>query len=210
MYRILIADDHPLFQSALREAVNSALPLSQIHVVDSFDQIKNNLETNEDTDLVLMDLKMPGNLGLMGLLEIRKNFPAVAIAICSANENQQMIINALHYGAIGYIPKSLGLDNIKSAIKQIMRGERYIPDGLVADEPKDQDAIRKLSLLTRQQLRVLKMIAQGLLNKQIAWELDIKETTIKTHVSDILKKLEITNRTQAAMFVQFIEGEEEH
>lgn len=209
MFRILIADDHPLFQSALREAVNSALPQSQILVVDTFDQIKSNLEINDDTDLVLMDLKMPGNMGLMGLLEIRKAFPAIAIAVCSANESQQMIINALHYGAIGYIPKSLGLDNIKNAIKQIMRGERYIPDGLVAEEPKDQDAIRKLSLLTRQQLRVLKMIAQGLLNKQIAWELEIKETTIKTHVSDILKKLEITNRTQAALYVQFLEGEVE-
>lgn len=207
VHDILIADDHPLFQSALREAVSSALPQARIQVVDNFDAIHTCLNDNDDIDLVIMDLKMPGNLGLMGLLDLRKVFPAVAIAICSANENQQMIVNALHYGAIGYIPKSLRLDQIQDAIKTIIQGNSFIPSGIVAEFDTQQDALEKLQLLTPQQLRVLKMVAQGLLNKQIAWELNIKETTIKTHVSDILKKLDITNRTQAALFVQFLEGE---
>lgn len=207
VHDILIADDHPLFQSALREAVSSALPQARIQVVDNFDAVHSCLNDNEDIDLVIMDLKMPGNLGLMGLIDLRKVFPAVAIAICSANENQQMIVNALHYGAIGYIPKSLRLDQIQDAIKTIIQGNAFIPSGIVAELDPQQDVLEKLQLLTPQQLRVLKMIAQGLLNKQIAWELNIKETTIKTHVSDILKKLEITNRTQAALFVQFLEGD---
>jgi len=207
VHDILIADDHPLFQSALRETVSSALPLARIQVVDNFNAIHECLKDNDDIDLVIMDLKMPGNLGLMGLLDLRKAFPAVAIAICSANENQQMIVNALHYGAIGYIPKSLRLDQIQDAIKSIIQGNSFVPSGVVAEFDPHQDALAKLQLLTPQQLRVLKMIAQGLLNKQIAWELNIKETTIKTHVSDILKKLDITNRTQAALFVQFLEGE---
>lgn len=206
-HHILIADDHPLFQAALKETVSSALPHAKIEVVATYDEIRVFLEENDDIDLVIMDLKMPGNLGLMGLLDLRKSFPSVAIAICSANENQQMIVNALHYGAIGYIPKSLRLNQIKEAVKSIIQGESFIPSGLVAQVDPHQEAVDKLSLLTPQQLRVLKMIAQGLLNKQIAWELNIKETTIKTHVSDILKKLDISNRTQAAMFVQFLEGD---
>lgn len=206
VHDILIADDHPLFQSALREAVSSALPQARIQVVDNFDAVHSCLIDNDDIDLVIMDLKMPGNLGLMGLIDLRKVFPAVAIAICSANENQQMIVNALHYGAIGYIPKSLRLDQIQDAIKTIVQGNSFVPSGIVAELGPQQDVLEKLQLLTPQQLRVLKMIAQGLLNKQIAWELNIKETTIKTHVSDILKKLDITNRTQAALFVQFLEG----
>ena len=207
MYQILIADDHPLFQSALKEVITQSVSQAKVDQVASFDELHEYLKISDETDLVLMDLKMPGNLGLMGLLDLRKQFPQTAIAICSANENEQMINNALHYGAVGYIPKSLSMNEIKQAIRQILQGEHYIPAGLNRDAPADQDAIRKLSLLTPQQLRVLKLIAKGLLNKQIAWELNIKETTIKTHVSDILKKLEIGNRTQAAVFVQFLEAD---
>ena len=207
-YQILIADDHPLFRRALEEAIQPLGDEYEITQADNFDDTLILLEENPDIDLVLLDLKMPGSEGLLGLIQIRRAFPHVGVVIVSATQDAQTVANAMREGASGYVPKSTRFEKIQEAIPAVLSGKKWLPKELeqaVADAKVDETAIQKLSLLTPKQLRVLVMIGKGYLNKQIGAELDIKETTIKTHVSEILRKLEIKNRTQAALFTQFLD-----
>ncbi|MCL6416205.1 response regulator transcription factor [Aestuariirhabdus sp. Z084] len=205
---ILVADDHPLFRAALREALEEKH--QQIHWLEASTFAECMAITDaeqEHIDLVLLDLNMPDNNGLMGLVQLRSTFPAIAVAIVSATDQPSTICKAMHNGALGYIPKASSLDCIRQAMQTMLSGQRWVPENIDLSSTSDTDhqAIGRLSTLTRQQLNVLGMIAKGMLNKQIAAELNIKETTVKTHISEIFDKLGIINRTQAAMFTQFLE-----
>ncbi len=209
--QILIADDHPLFRRALEDAIQQLDGNIDIYHSDNFNDALSLLRENPDIDLLLLDLKMPGNDGLLGLIQIRREFPALGVVVVSATEDHRTIANAIREGAMGYIPKSTRFENIQRAIGDVLNGKRWLPKD-VAEELKrshhheqDNHAIEKLAELSPQQLKVLTMISKGYLNKQIADELNIKETTIKTHVSEILRKLNIKNRTQAAVFSQFLD-----
>lgn len=205
MCKILIADDHPLVRDALRSAVLYSCQAQEIHEAGCLDDVVGTLSAKEDLDLVLLDLNMPGMNGLSGLLSLRRQFPAVPVAVVSAHEDRKVMLEAVRCGAAGFIPKSTPRDAIAGALRSILSGEVYLPPN-VADAPEEaEDAetaeiARRLSTLTAQQLRVLEMLGTGKLNKEIAYELSITETTVKAHVSAILQKLKVYSRTQAVIF----------
>ncbi|MBU2862237.1 response regulator transcription factor [Reinekea forsetii] len=203
---VLIADDHPLFRQALAEA------LSQTDIAINIEQVQTLADTFKrvdqgDIDLLLLDLKMPDSVGLMGLIDLREKHPETSIAVVTANESPQTLLKVKAAGAIGYLIKSMELESLVNALKQLLNGESYyaLEGDIDEDEiSEDIDAMKKLSSLTPKQQHVLSLISKGFLNKQIAFELNIKETTVKTHVSEIFRKLGIYNRTQAAIFNQYL------
>jgi len=205
--RLVIADDHPLFRDALRVTIAQGYPKAEITEADSFDALRARLEAAPDTDLVLLDLKMPGMHGLSGLLFMRAAFAAVPVAIISAEEQKTIVRRALEMGAVGYIPKSTGADGIRAALRALLSGGAWIPDGLShADAGKDDETPlpARLARLTPQQIRVLMMLSEGYQNKKIANMLGVSEATAKAHVSAILEKLEVDNRTQAVILAREI------
>ncbi|TXR53226.1 response regulator [Reinekea thalattae] len=203
---ILVADDHPLFRQALSEALSKTDYKIQISEAQT---MAGTLEAADqgDLDLILLDLKMPDSVGLMGLIELREKHPEIAVAVVTANESSQTMRKVKSAGANGYLIKSMELDSLVEALNSLLKGEQYFAlEGVIdqADVDDDIEAMSKLSSLTPQQQNVLSLISRGYLNKQIAYELSIKETTVKTHVSEIFRKLGIFNRTQAAIFNQYL------
>lgn len=209
---VLIADDHPLFRAAMRQALNN-ITGSHVDEAASIDEALSVLLANENIELVFLDVNMPGNDGLTGLSEIRTRFPNVLVVIVSAHEESALIRKAIDLGASGYIPKSSSLDTIADAVEQVLDGEQWLPEGLdktsaAYDSEEEQQFARKITQLTPHQLKVLKMLADGLLNKQIAYELSISESTVKQHVSAVLRKLQVINRTKAGVMFRKLMGVE--
>ena len=208
---LLIADDHPLFRAALRGAAADAAADVATFEAETLDGVLALLESRDDIDLVLLDLHMPGNHGLAGLAAIRAQFPAVAVVLVSANEDPATVRRALDHGAAGYIPKSAGLDEMRRAIRTVLACEQWLPPALrgavtrTQSSPADADLAARLASLTPQQFRVLTLVAEGLLNKQIADRLDIQERTVKAHLSVIFEKLGARNRTQAGVILRELE-----
>lgn len=199
-YKIIIADDHPLARGALHQTVAKLYPNASISEASSLEHLIEQISFSPNIDLILLDLSMPGVRGFSGLLYLRSQHSNIPIAICSATEDATTIRRALDFGASGFIPKSSSLDVMSLAIHSIMVGEVWIPEDIdlnVLD--KDEDMIRRMSSLTPQQMRVLMMVSEGLLNKQIAYRLSVSEATIKAHVSAILQKLNVESRTQAVI-----------
>lgn len=211
MPTLLIADDHPLFRAALRGAAAEAAQDVVTCEAESLDGVLATLESRNDIDLVLLDLHMPGNHGLAGLAAIRAQFPAVAVVLVSANEDPQIVRRALDHGAAGYIPKSAGLEELREAIRSVLGCEQWLPPALrpavahARSTPGDTDLAARLASLTPQQFRVLVLVAEGLLNKQIADRLDVQERTVKAHLSAIFEKLGARNRTQASVILRELE-----
>ena len=206
--RILIADDHPLILGALRQAVAGAVETVEIHEAHDFDSLAAALEAHPDTDLVLLDLSMPGVRGFSGLLYLRAERPALPVIVISANEDRAVMRHCLEFGAAAYVPKSLDVESMRAAIRTVLDGGRWTPPDLDAKLPANREAsalVKRLSSLTPQQVRVLMMLSQGLLNKQIAYELSVSEATVKAHVSAILQKLGVESRTQAVILAGRIE-----
>ncbi|MEN1727268.1 MAG: response regulator transcription factor [Pseudomonadota bacterium] len=203
--RVLIADDHPLFRGALVQALGACLENAELLQARDLPESLKRLQDHEDIDLVLLDLHMPGNQGLAGLAAIRCHFPAVAVVVVSANEDPQVIRRALDHGAAGFIPKSAGLDELTTALNTVLDCEEWVPPHLqqavanqVSDE-EDRSLAHRIARLTPQQFRVLELVAEGQLNKQIADALNIQERTVKAHMSEIFGKLDVRNRTQAGV-----------
>ena len=208
MPKLLIADDHPLFRAALRGAAADAAPHVVTREAETLTGVLALLEAEDDVDLVLLDLHMPGNHGLAGLAAIRAQFPAVAVVLVSANEDPRVVRRALDHGVAGYIPKSAGLGELRDAIRTVLACEQWLPPALRAavaraqSAPEDMDLAARLASLTPQQFRVLSLVAEGLLNKQIADRLDVQERTIKAHMSAIFEKLGARNRTHAGVILR--------
>jgi DNA-binding NarL/FixJ family response regulator len=199
---IVIADDHPLFRGALRQAVSRLLP--SVHVVETgaLDELTTALDRSRDVDLVLLDLTMPGVQGFSGLLYLRAQFPEIPVVIVSAHEDPIVIRRAIEFGASGFVPKSLDTDQIGSALTAILAGDTWTPPDIdlsASDDRETSELVGRLASLTPQQMRVLMMVSEGLLNKQIAYELGVSEATVKAHVSAILQKLGVDSRTQAVI-----------
>ena len=211
MPTLLIADDHPLFRAALRQAALEAVDDAQIQEAGSLDGVLAALEADAGIDLVLLDLHMPGNHGLAGLAAVRAQYPGVAVVVVSANDDPRVVRRALDHGAAGYLPKSAGLDELRDAIRAVLACEQWLPGPLraaVARTPGssgDADLAAKLASLSPQQFRVLTLVAQGLLNKQIADRLDVQERTVKAHLSAIFERLGVRNRTQASVVLRELE-----
>ncbi len=207
MANIIVGDDHPLVQAALRSAFADALPHVRLSECYNLDEVMAEVAKQaDDVDLVLLDLNMPGTNGFAGLFAMLQQYPTVPVAILSAIQEPSMIRRAIHFGASGYIPKSLSLPAMADAISEILRGNIWVPPGIniAPDAPDDADAelARRFATLSVQQLRILTMIVEGRLNKQIAGDLGIAEQTVKVHVSTILRKLRVISRTQAAVLAE--------
>lgn len=200
-YRFVIADDHPLFRGALRQILEDAFEGAEISECGSFDDVVNSLQVNRDVDLILLDLTMPAVQGFSGLIYLRSQYPDIAVAVVTAREEASVIRRCLNFGASGFIPKSLEPAAMSEAIAQIMQGEDWYPQDVSLDQQADEltELAERMSSLTPQQMRVLMMLGQGLLNKQIAYELSVSEATVKAHVSAILQKLNVDSRTQAVI-----------
>jgi DNA-binding NarL/FixJ family response regulator len=206
---LVIADDHPLFRDALRQAVASVVATARIDEAGSFEELTALLEQDSDVDLVLLDLSMPGISGFSGLLYLRAQFPAIPVVIVSASDDGGTIRQSLDFGASGFIPKRFGVDTLRDAITKVLGGDVWVPADTDLSSATDPDLARlrdRLVTLTPQQVRVLMMLSEGLLNKQIAYELNVSEATIKAHVSAILQKLGVESRTQAVIAAAKIAG----
>lgn len=211
--RFLIIDDHPLFREALHSALQMAYPDIETVEARSMTEALQLLSANDQFDLALLDLSMPDVHGFDGLLQLRTHHPRLPVVIVSGHEDPKIVSEALSYGAAGFIPKSGRKSDLAGAIRSVMEGAIYIPENYQAG-PADADSIdradmvQRLSKLTPQQLRVLQMLRQGKLNKQIAYELQVGETTVKAHVSEILRKLNVYSRTQAVIEVSKLDNAE--
>ncbi|NJM34339.1 MAG: response regulator transcription factor [Rhodomicrobium sp.] len=209
-HHIAIVDDHPLFRDALRQTLATNFEDLQLSEAGSLEGLITVLSGGE-VDLVLLDLTMPGVQGFSGLIYLRSLHPQIPVVIVSANESPSVIRRCIDFGASGFIPKSLPVPEIRNAIAAILQGEIWVPPDIGLDTANDADTaalVERLSTLTPQQVRVLMMVGEGLLNKQIAYQLGVSEATVKAHVSAILQKLRVESRTQAVIAVKKIESGE--
>ncbi len=209
--RIIIVDDHPLFRGALNQALSAAFAPSQILEAGSLDALMETLRADRAIDLILLDLAMPGVQGLSGLLYLRAEHPDIPVVIVSASEAAATVRRALEFGASGYVPKSQPVDQIRLAVRRVLDGELWTPPDIdlsAADDSETGKLAARLSSLTPQQVRVLMMLGEGLLNKQIAYRLSVSEATIKAHVSAVLQKLGVDSRTQAVIAINSIGGDD--
>src|SRR3954471_18082816 len=208
-YRLVIADDHPLFRGALREAVTGLIEHAEIAEAGTFEEVPKLLDGDAEVDLVLLDLTMPGVRGFSGLMYLRAQYPGVPVVVVSANDDPAVIRRCMDFGASGFIPKTLGVEAMRSAIAQVLEGGVWTPPDIdlkAGNDGEGADLIERLATLTPQQVRVLMMLSEGLLNKQIAYNLSVSEATVKAHVSAILKKLDVESRTQAVIAAGKIEA----
>ncbi|WP_275788437.1 response regulator transcription factor [Pararhizobium gei] len=199
---IIIADDHPLFRGAMRQALTGMAGNPTIIEAGDFTAARQAAIDALSADLMLLDLTMPGVSGLSGLIALRAEFQSLPVMIVSAHDDPATIQRALELGASGFLSKSAGIDEIREGIETVISGGIFTPKGFlsgVEHEPEVADLLHRLQTLTPQQSRVLGMLAEGLLNKQIAYELGVSEATIKAHVSAILLKLDVDSRTQAVI-----------
>jgi DNA-binding NarL/FixJ family response regulator len=203
-YRFIIVDDHPLFRGALSQALGDAFAKAEVLEAGSLDELTDQVASAGEIDLILLDLAMPGVHGVSGLLYLRAQHPEIPVAVVSASDDPGTIRQCLDCGASGFIPKSQPVDCIRDAIRKILEGEVWLPaDVDLATVPAGETAelVSRMSTLTPQQVRVLMMLGEGLLNKQIAFKLGVSEATIKAHVSAILQKLGVDSRTQAVIAI---------
>jgi DNA-binding NarL/FixJ family response regulator len=208
-YQLVIADDHPLFRGALREAVASLLERVDIAEAGTFDEVAELLERGGEVDLILLDLTMPGVRGFSGLMYMRAQYPSVPVIVVSANDDPTAIRCCMEFGASGFIPKTLGVEVMRSAIQRVLDGGLWTPPDVDLTAGSDAEAselMARMATLTPQQVRVLMMLSEGLLNKQIAYQLGVSEATVKAHVSAILQKLGVESRTQAVIAAAKIEA----
>jgi DNA-binding NarL/FixJ family response regulator len=199
---IIIADDHPLFRGALRQAIIGIFDPLEVIEAGTLDEVTSALSVNSEIDLVLLDLKMPGVNGFSGLTFLRAQHPAVPVVIVSGIDDAATIRTCMEFGAAGYIPKTTPIETINGAVRVVLAGGSWTPPDIPLTNGPDKetgDLIRRLASLTPQQMRVLTMLSEGLLNKQIAYELSVSEATVKAHVSAILTKLGVESRTQAVI-----------
>ena len=209
---LVIADDHPLFRDALRQAVASVVASAKIDEAGAFEELTALLGQDSDIDMILLDLSMPGISGFSGLIYLRAQYPAIPVVIVSASDDIATIRSSLDFGASGFIPKRFGVETLREAIGKVMAGEVWVPpdvDLSAAADPEMTQLRDRLVTLTPQQVRVLMMLSEGLLNKQIAYELGVSEATVKAHVSAILQKLGVESRTQAVILATKIETAQE-
>ena len=204
--KIIIADDHPLFRAALKQAVSQSMPGVETIEADSLQAVQEAVAEHSDADLVLLDIHMPGTNGFSGLVFLRGQNPGIPVVVVSGSEQLHVMKRALDYGASGFIPKSAPLEVIGEAIVSVLEGEVWLPQEAAGNLPdvseEDQKFAVALAALTPQQFRVLTMLTEGLLNKQIAYELNVSDATIKAHVTAILRKLGVHSRTQAVIAAQ--------
>lgn len=210
-HKFIVADDHPLFRAALTQALRQLAPQAEIVEADTMEATTDMVNRHPDADLILLDLHMPGAHGFSGLIQLRGQMPDIPVAVVSGSDERYVVRRTINYGASGFIPKSSSLQLIAEAVGEILQGEVWLPKALanVMEETNEEESrfAEAIASLTPQQFRVLNMLTEGLLNKQIAYELSVSEATIKAHVTAILRKLGVHSRTQAVIAAQKLEVE---
>ena len=211
MTRFLIVDDHPLFREALQSAVRLVHADAEIFEATSIEGALDVISAHKNLDLALLDLSLPGTTGFAGLISIRAAYPRLPVVVVSGHEEPALVREAISLGIVGYIPKSTSRKELAFAIGEVLNGSIYVPknfqeSGQAGSSGSDtQDIIKRLRDLTPQQLLVLDLVREGLQNKQIAYELKLAETTVKAHVSEILRKLHVYTRTKAVVEIAKID-----
>ena len=204
MAKFLIADDHPLYREALISALRPLFESFDIVQADSLDSMLEALNQNSDFDLVLLDLNMPACENFYGLIRVSQDFPSVPVAVVSASDSVEVVSKVMSLGAKGFISKATATLTIAEALKQIMDGNSWLPQGMQI-RLDDNISIRNIAKLVREltpkQFEVLKQLQNGLLNKQIAFDLNITEATVKAHITAIFRKLKVNTRTQAVLLL---------
>ena len=205
--KVIIADDHPLFRSALKHAIVECIDDAGTLEADNFSELLTAIEATPSLEIVFLDLHMPGNDGFTGLTQLQNHYPDLVVIMVSSDDNDETMQKAINFGAAAFIPKSADLTTIASAIDTVLAGDIWLPELIEKNENQqvalaNQRLAKQLAQLTPQQYVVLTKVADGQLNKQIAYDLNIKETTVKKHVSAILEKLEVNNRTLAGLAYQ--------
>lgn len=202
-FSILIADDHPLFRAALKQVLGQIYPLARLSQAASVAELQEQVDAQKDMKLLLLDLHIPGAFGYSALSWLTGHYPATPVIMISANAHPETVRRAIDHGAAAFLSKSAEMDTMTSCIERVLAGERGLHPQLEANASgaslQSLDVADALASLTPQQFRVVSMLAEGLLNKQIAYELDVKEATIKAHMTEIFRKLEVHSRTQAVL-----------
>lgn len=203
---VLIADDHPLFREALRQVISQSLNDCKCLEACDFNQIADVLAQDEMLDLILLDLNMPGMDGFTGLLRLRESLPDIPVIVVSASEDVAVIEQALACGAAGFIPKSSSRERMAEAVSVVISGEIFRPEEILGGAAKVPDPLLEETLgsLTHRQRMVLTLLARGRSNKQIAYEMNVADTTVKAHMTAIMRKLKVTSRTQALIVARQI------
>lgn len=208
---VLIADDHPLFRMALVGAVKHSLHTEHILECECVSSLQNKLESEGSVDLILLDLNMPGAQGFSALCYLKSHYADTPVIVVSAHDDPTLIGRALNFGASGFIPKSTSMLTMGEAMKRVILGHIWTPDHInIPNTQADQhesELAERLASLTAHQFRVLTMVSEGLLNKQIASELSVTESTIKAHLTSIFKKLKVRTRIQAVIALQAVDGD---
>lgn len=203
-YTLVVADDHPLFREAIGAVIEAGLPGCRLLEAESLTHALQQARRHPDIDLLLLDLDLPDANGLSGLTQLREAMPQLPIAIVSAQQDRRIVLDAIGLGAVGYIPKSTPRTALLEALSHMLAGQVYLPPDIMRRSPAtpahsqpNTTPVAPIDSLTEKQREVLALMARGHSNKQIAREMDIAETTVKTHVSAILRKLGVTSRVQA-------------
>ena len=209
---VLIVDDHPLYSDALAATLKLRYAECDIQVARSLNETFAIIDKGLQPDLVLLDLKLPDVTGISGFQELRKKLPETRVLVISSLASADLVHSLLDCGAMGFLPKESSAEALNGAIGEIARGRRYVPKEYrtrATDEAEiDRENLRafranpQLARLTPQQTRILKLICAGKPNKQIAYELSLAETTVKAHITALLRRLGVRNRTQAAVLVE--------
>ncbi len=208
--KIIIADDHPLFRQALLGTLKAKLSYTNWLEAQTIAELEQQLTDNSDCDLLLLDLNIPGAHGFNTLIHVRNHFPQIPVVVVSAHEDHDTISQAMGYGAAGFVPKSTPVDDIYNAIVKVLSGDVWLPASFqqTHTENGNSDIAERVASLTQQQYRILMMFAQGMLNKQIAYDLNVSEATIKAHATAIFRKLDVRNRTQAVIAISQLDLQE--
>jgi len=202
--KVVIADDHPLMRAALREAISARVGGLDVLEVSSIGELLSCMTDVTDIDAVMLDLRMPDSKGFSALVQVRTRFPEVPVIIVSAVDDDDAIHRALLLGASGYIVKSAPVETVGAALAEVLAGNVVRPPGRSPqlEDEASSGHFRRLRTLTPQQFNVLVMIAEGYSNKMIAKKMEIMESTVKSHITAILLKLQLQRRTQAAILAQ--------
>ncbi|WP_040577783.1 response regulator transcription factor [Methylopila sp. M107] len=202
--RFAVVDDHPLFREALSSTVHVAFPDSVVDEAESLDEACELIARSGAVDMILLDLSMHGVSGFDGLIQMRSRFPQVPILVVSGLDDAQIVHEAIRCGAAGFVPKALGKAMLTEAMTEVLNGGVFLPKAYRraggGDAPRaGADVLERMRSLTPAQMRVLGLVKRGKLNKQIAYELNVGESTIKAHISEIMRKLGVASRTQVVI-----------